>query len=611
MTSRAFAGRQRCPCSTMRHVRRPLLAALSAVVAVWLGIVIAAPARAQEQVADFDVAVEVRADTTMAFVERITYEFPAGQERHGIVRNLVLSEPVDGGGSWRYGVSVTSVTADGAPVPFSTSREGRILQVRIGDPAAVVTGTIEYEIAYEVAGGLRAYAAGELAGDEPYSAGDVEFYWDLIGSGWDVPIAQARATVTGPQPALAYACYAGAVGSESECGIAEDGPSLAFGPVSLARDEAMTGVIAYPGSAFTVAPSPDIAESGLLDDPLSSGLIALPLALIALAAPIIPVVVSRRRLRGAELDGSPVQFGPPGDLRPAQLQASATGEVDAAGALATLLDLVGRGHISMTVDDGGFMQKSSITITWRSENPDDMAEWEQHLLGSILNGEEEATLEGYNEAFATYVKELSGILVDEATAAGRWSANRNPAWRRWLAVTMGAGIALGFAGFLLGGASDKVGLVVIGVMVGAGLAVGAFIAYRLVPIHQTPESAQFLAEYRGFRRLLETDAAEARRELVHRMGLPDYAVFATLLPYAVIYDLDEAWTKAFPDLEPEDLNRAGYNVSSMAIMGGLVSAGRSSMASATNAPGSGRSSGSGFSGGSSGGGGGGGGGGSW
>ena len=568
-----------------------------------------APAQAEdsgaERILDFDVTMAVQPDTTIAVTERIAYRFPDGEERRGITRDLVLADPVDDGGLWTYGVAVRSVTADGQPVPYEEIEDGNLLRLRIGDPDVLVTGVVEYAIEYGVTGALRTYAADELGGDEPYAAGDVEFYWDFIGTGWDVPIAAANAVVTGPAPALAYACYSGAPGSEAECSVAEDGDALRFGPVSLDAGAALTGVIAYPGAAFTTVPVPNITEPAPTTSIATLLAIAAPLALIALLAPIGIVLVSRRRLRGAELDGAPVQFGPPGDLRPAQLQAGATGEVDSAGALATLLDLVARGHITLAADDGGLLGKDAITITWVSTNPDDMSEWEQALLASILGGAEQGTLQGYNAAFAAAVKSTSSQLVKEATTAGRWSADGNADWKRWLLGGMALGLLIAFAGFLVGDWT------LVGFVVGFALIVGCFIAIRLVPVNQTRSSAQFLAEYRGFEKLLDTDAAEARRELAQRMGLTTAAVFATMLPYAVIYGLDESWTQAFPDIEPEQLRQMGYQVGTMGALNGMLSSGRSSIDSASHEQGTGRSGGSGFSGGSSGGGGGGGGGGSW
>ena len=591
----------------IRHAVRGSLLVLGALVLSVAGVLVPAQAAdaGAEQILSLDVAMAVQPDTTIAVTERISYQFPQGEERHGIIRELVIADPLDSGGRWNYGVAVRSVTADGSPVPFEATEDGNLLRVRIGDPNALVSGVVDYVIEYGITGAMRTYAADELAGDEPYGEGDVELYWDLVGSGWDVPIAAATATVTGPQPALAYACYAGPAGSESECAVAEDGDALRFGPVALDVGSALTGVIAYPGAAFTTVPVPSITEPEPTTPIATLLAIAAPLALLAMLAPIGAVLIARRRLRGAELDGAPVQFGPPEGLRPAQLQAGATGEVDAAGALATLLDLVARGHITIAADDGGLLGKDRITITWVATNPDDMSEWEQALLASILNGAQQGTLQGYDAQFAAAVRGMSALLVSEATKAGRWSANRNPRWKRWLFAGTVVGLLLAFSGFFFGDWA------LVSFAVGVALIAGCIIAIALIPVRQTPVSAQFLAEYRGFEKLLDTDAAEARRELAQRMGLTTAAVFATMLPYAVIYGLDQSWTQAFPDLEPEELRRSGYQVASIGAINGLLSSGRHSIDSASHEQGTGRSGASGFSGGSSGGGGGGGGGGSW
>ena len=142
--------------------------------------------------------------------------------------------------------------------------------------------------------------------------------------------------------------------------------------------------------------------------------------------------------------------------------------------------------------------------------------------------------------------------------------------------------------------------------VAAGTLIGFFGARIITPRRQTSESARFLAEVEGLRRVLGTDAAASRREFAQRSGLSPAAVFATMLPFAVVFELENAWIGAFPDLTPDMLASTGFAVGSISAMDGLVSSGQSSMSSAMTSP----SSGSG-GGGSSGGGGGGGGGGSW
>jgi len=141
------------------------------------------------------------------------------------------------------------------------------------------------------------------------------------------------------------------------------------------------------------------------------------------------------------------------------------------------------------------------------------------------------------------------------------------------------------------------------------LLISCVIASRLVPARETPESANFQSRAMGFRKLLDTDAAEARREFAQRTGLQPFAIFATMLPYAVIYGLAESWTQAFPDITDAQLNDAGFYFGSTWAMYAFISSAEASVALASTEPS--RDSGSGFSGGGAGGGGGGGGGGSW
>ena len=140
-------------------------------------------------------------------------------------------------------------------------------------------------------------------------------------------------------------------------------------------------------------------------------------------------------------------------------------------------------------------------------------------------------------------------------------------------------------------------------------------------VEPTVQSAQGSGSQRlyGFRdilvlklvkRLLDTDPGAARRDLVQRLGLPDYAVYATFLPYAVLFELEDSWSGAFPDLTEEQLHSTGLYLASTFAVHNLMSVGASTVSAASTPPKA--SGGSGFSGGGfSGGGGGGGGGGSW
>jgi uncharacterized membrane protein len=300
-----------------------------------------------------------------------------------------------------------------------------------------------------------------------------------------------------------------------------------------------------------------------------------------------------------------VQFEPPDQVRPAQLQAAIDGTVDARGAVATLLDLTARGFLTMSTDEGGLLQKDSLTISRTTKAPDTLAPWEQAFVFGVMGDAGSKTIAGYDPALATALSQVSSTLEAEAESSGRRTITRNNGLRAALIVFGIAGFLLSFLSLMVMPSGSGVLLLIPGVL----LLISCVIASRLVPARETAESANFQSRARGFRKLLDTDAAEARREFAQRSGLQPFAIFATMLPYAVIFGLSESWTHAFPDITDAQLNDAGFYFSSTWAMYAFISSAEASVALASTEPS--RDSGSGFSGGDAGGGGGGGGGGSW
>jgi uncharacterized membrane protein YgcG len=585
------------------------LRVLSAALLTAFAILLLAPtAWASEQISTFSVAVELQNDGTVLVVETIEYDFGT-EQRRGIIRDIPLADELPDGNRQLYSITDLSVLANGAPVPTAVEEGDPYLTLRIGDPDVTVTGVQEYRISYRVSGALTIISADDISSDNPFGvqAGDVEFYWDLIGTEWEVLIDSGSASVTGPADAIASQCFTGVAGSTQQCPTEIRGATATFGPVRLSPGSALTGTVAYPRSAFTSLPEPNIVAGSGINVGTALG-VGGPLALLALLAPPLAVLGFRNRLRGAHEPLAPVQFGPPHNLRPAQISAGLDGVVDARAVLATLLDLVSRKWITLSTEEGRFLGKDSLVITWLGTGTDELSTWEDQLLTAILKGQENATLKGYDAGLATAVTSVSAALKGEAVARGRFNATgtRNRTYMRILAI-VGVGIIV--VSFTFGGDFFGSTFAIIGSLFGAGLAIGGVIAGSVVPRRQTQSSAKFAAEAEGFKRFLDTDPGAARRELVQRLGLPDYAVYATMLPYAVVFDLESSWSGAFPDLTEADLHRSGLFVANTYMVSQLLDSSISSVRTASTNPS--RSGGSGFSGGSSGGGGGGGGGRSW
>lgn len=582
--------------------RRLGIALVALLLAAGTAVGLASPAAA-EYIRQLDVAVTVNADTSIRIVETITYDFES-EYRHGIFRDIPVYDQTLTGLRREYGVSVAEVTMDGAPVPWVTSGNGPFLNVKIGDPNQTITGPHTYVITYTVTDGLRVITkddAADPAMPEAVSVGDVELYWDVIGTGWDVGISTATATVTGPGPVLSAVCYVGAAGSDTRCPAATVQSIALLGPARLAAGEAMTTAVVYPGSAFTSTPRENRSQ-GLPSNP-AVGVVGslIPAALLA-AIPIGLAVARRREDAGAPVPGAPPQYAAPDGLTPAELSAAwegRAGTADPRVLVATLLNLAERRWINVSTDAGG-----DLRVDWVGTGKTPLHPWEESLLGVILKGGGTATLDSYDKEMATLWGTSVRTLVEQQEAAGRRNPRGDEPDRRWrgLGAVALALLVVGIGSVFI----DQAFLASVALTAGVGALIGFFVARAITPRRQTAQSALFLAKVDGFQKVLGTDAAAARREFAQRSGLSPDAIFATMLPFAVVFGLENSWIGAFPDLSPDQLVSHGLYVGSMASMDSLVSSGTSSISSAMTAP----SSGSG-GGGSSGGGGGGGGGGSW
>src|SRR5690606_13394299 len=135
------------------------LAALFAVL-VPVGAALAAPPAPtslagfvpmDDDAVGFAVSYAVRSDGSMDVTQRIRWDFPEGEERHGIFRTIqVRAGYQDSTTQYRHyelsDVEVTSPT--GAPTDVDISDFGAYEQVRIGNADETVSGVQEYVLRY-------------------------------------------------------------------------------------------------------------------------------------------------------------------------------------------------------------------------------------------------------------------------------------------------------------------------------------------------------------------------------------------------------------------------------------------------------------------------------
>ena len=180
---------------------------------------LATPLFAQSwRIADFQDTVLISEDGTALVKERISLVF-IGQW-HGIHRTIPIEYPGPRGTNYTLFLEVTAVT-DGAgqKLKYDSKTSGGYRDLKIYIPGAVNT-TRTVEISYIVRNGIR------------YFEDHDEFYWNVTGNDWPVPIDHAEAHVYLPKAAagrLRAQAFTGVYGSAQRDATSEvSGADVAF-----------------------------------------------------------------------------------------------------------------------------------------------------------------------------------------------------------------------------------------------------------------------------------------------------------------------------------------------------------------------------------------------
>jgi hypothetical protein len=181
-------------------IPRPIVPVLYAL----LVCILASATQAKSwRVSDFQDNIIISEDGSAVVTERITLVFEG--EWHGIHRTIPIEYPGPNGTNYELFLQVTSITdGSGGKLKYdsSTANGSRDLKIYIPD---AVDATRTVEITYRVRNGTRFFDSHD------------EFYWNVTGNDWPVPIDHAAATVMFPGSAagsLSAQAFTGVYGSK-------------------------------------------------------------------------------------------------------------------------------------------------------------------------------------------------------------------------------------------------------------------------------------------------------------------------------------------------------------------------------------------------------------
>lgn len=562
-------------------------------LALFLCAAVGVSTAAAETVQEFQAEYVIQPDGQVIVTEEISYDFAAG-DRHGIFRTLRKDHP-QGASAWykeRYlDIEIQSVLRNGDAVPYTISDGRSTLEVRIGDPDRTVTGLQDYTIHYTVDGGMSS---------TPQEGG--EFYWNVTGAEWSVPLERVQATVVGVQSELladAYACYQGVSGTTQECATA----------TATDATRQFTATDIPPGEGVTIAVA---VSDGVAVQSTERWSMMWPLLLGAIVW-IVGLGIWIWRYRTQDDPDHPVvpQYEPYADYLPMYTGVLFDGQLHPRDITAGIIYLAEQGFLRI--------ERTEETVLWLFETTDHKLTWRRPLAEVPTTFlQQVATLlfsETVTPGQSTYISELEKRTVQNRTIirALQKSVRQDLEDSGFMArtVTVRQIIWSLLPGVFLVGltwwhwstdTSQVLGMVVVTALVNV---TGMIAVLVLLQPCRTARGYEARLHIKGFREFLRVTDTE--RFKFHNAPEKNPQTFMEYLPYAIALGVEKEWAEVFSDItipEPEwyQGGSAG-NFSAVALTNDLGKF-SSSFASSSGASAS-------SGGGSAGGGAGGGGGGSW
>lgn len=548
---------------------------LGAVVTVVLALaaLVAAPAVAlpsEDKATRFHVDFVLNRDGSVSVTENITWQFPTGEDRHGIERLIkVRAGYQEREDTFRvYEMSdVTAESPSGAPDDVSVTEFGAYDRIRVGRADETVTGTHSYVVRYTLASYVNGF-------DD-----HAEFYFNLVDPSNERPYEDVTATVRGPEPVDRTDCFYGELGSTSRC-QSNPGDPARFAAGTVPPRQGVSILASLPRTAFDTL-EPDLRTGQVTEDgdvvvtsetARALGLLAVGtgVTLPLLAGGLMGFLVYTRgrdeRYAGLTPGLTPghgevgevvrgdaptvaVQFTPPPGVQPGMLGTIIDESANTIDVAATVIDLAVRGHLTLEETKSGLFGRTDWRLTRvaaPAPDPQPLHAYEQRLLNGVFASGDSVLLSELKNHFATTLKSVQQAMYDEVVDRG-WF-RRSPESQRRLWTGLGKVMVFGgLAGmFWLGGGLAAMmpghGLPVPpGVVLGVGIVIAGAVTWLMGRrmAARTANGSAVHAQSLGFRQYLVTaEANQIRWEEAQ-------SVFSRYLPYAIVFGVAEKWADTF------------------------------------------------------------------
>ena len=476
------------------------------------------------RVADFEDHITVEKDGSAFVRERITLVFVG--EWHGIHRTIPIEYPGPDGTNYELFTKVISITdGEGGNLKYDSSTAHGTRDLKIYIPGAVDT-TRTVEITYHVRNGTRFFDSHD------------EFYWNVTGNDWPVPIDHASASVHFPDAAsgsLSAQAFTGVYGSTERDAVAKiSGADAQFETNNPLPMRGGITIDVYIPKDILKAPSALTKFFWFLG---GNPVVFLPLVTLAV---MFPLWWYKGRDPDPGMSVAPMYEPPPG-ISPAEAGTLLDDSIHPRDITSTLIDLAVRGYIKIEETEEKGLVFSHKDYVFHLLKP--MAQWtdkdlaphERVMLENVFQGGAETRLSSLKNRFYTAVPIIrqdimaalknKGIYLLDPESANGFSIGAVFA----ILIPFGILQYLGWLNFL-----SSIPLVIGSVLISAGI----WWLFARVMTAKTIKGGRVHIAVLGFQEFMNRVDAE-------RLKLMPPTTFEKFLPYAMALGVEHHWAQAF------------------------------------------------------------------
>jgi len=463
---------------------------------------------------DYGVAVHVRgSEGVLEVKEVITVQFT--QPRRGIYRNIPFRYRFSGE---EIKLKIYDVVVEN--FKYTAYTENNDFVIRIGDPDVYVDGTQTYEISYKV---KNAFIFAEK---------HTEFYWNIIGDAWEVPIEKIHYTVkldkSLPMTEGDYYIYTGEAGTQGKDATVAyfmdtftGSSTRVFNPheaVTLAINLPID-YVRRPGKWEVLWAKYGIANIGIILFLMISGMFYRTWIKYGKDYPIVRMV----------------QYTPPKDLNPAEAGVIIDEKADNIDILSLLPYWAHKGHITMKL----------VPVNWGKDDhelqkvtnlPADAAPYESIIFDALFEDSDNVLVSSLENKFYSHLQSAKTSLK---THIQQSLGVYYPVSIKMQIYTLVISILVGVVGVVLAFLLQSI---VLGLAMILSCIIGLFFANYM--LKKNERGVKLYQEVLGFKMFVKA----AEKDKIERMLKDDPGYFEKTLPYAMIFGYAKSWSKKFDGL---------------------------------------------------------------